>query len=70
MKLITALLLFCFAVSNAQYSISGVVTDQETALPIPFASIRIVDKSLAIADANGRFSIAADGIEQLQISYI
>ena len=69
MKFITAFLLLCFAGANAQYTISGVVIDQETAWPIPFASIRL-NNELILADENGLFSVDADGIEQLQVSYV
>ena len=70
MKFITTLLLFCFAVSHAQYSISGVVTDEKSALPIAFATIRKANKDAKLADSNGRFTVEADSIEQLNISHI
>lgn len=69
MKLIITILLFCFAVSHAQYKISGVVTNQQSLLPIPFATIRIANAEAKMADANGRFTIDANGIEHLTISH-
>lgn len=70
MKFITTFLLFCFAVSNAQYQISGIVTDEQSSSPIPFATIRIANDEAKMADANGRFTFDADGIEILTISHI
>jgi TonB-linked SusC/RagA family outer membrane protein len=74
MKIYTFLLILlfsCNALLAQQMTITGVVTSDDDKLPIPGASITIVNSSVStITDYNGNFSIKAKKGDVLRITYI
>jgi len=66
------LLFFFFTLSlQAQFQFSGIVKDNETRKPLPFATIKTGNGFSAITDVNGKFNFVVNSQpESLTISYV
>ena len=50
--------LFCFCLSTqAQIQINGIVKNNITKKPLPFATLKFEDNTEAFSDVNGKFSV-------------
>lgn len=71
MRQIFWLLLFFSFAGQAQFHINGIVKDQSTKKPLPFASVNSDNGSYTIADVDGKFSIqSATPIRSFTVSYV
>ncbi|GLB50720.1 DUF5686 family protein [Neptunitalea lumnitzerae] len=65
------LIIFCCTSATAQYQISGIVTDENTNTPLPFANVTTNNGTGTITNRDGEFTISENTpIKELSISYI
>lgn len=71
MKRFFLLLSFLTLAAQAQFHVSGIVKDQPTKKPLPFASITSANGNYTIADVDGKFTLTStQKIHSLTVSYV
>lgn len=71
MKYLAFLFLFCSFCVQAQFRVTGIIKDEASKKPLPFATIQSSSGRITIADVTGRFEfISSTATEKMVISYL
>lgn len=71
MKYLAFLFLFCSFCVQAQFRVTGIIKDESTKKPLPFATIESSSGRIIIADVTGRFEfISSSPGEKIVVTYI
>ena len=71
MKHLVFLFLFCSICVQAQFRVTGIIKDESTKTPLPFATIQSSSGRTTIADVTGKFEfISSSAGEKMVISYL
>ena len=70
MKYLAFLFLFCSFCVQAQFRVTGIIKDESTKKPLPFATIQSSSGRITIADVTGQFEfISSTAGEKMVVSY-
>jgi hypothetical protein len=71
MKHLVFLVLFCSICVQAQFRVTGIIKDENTKIPLPFATVQSSSGRTTIADVTGKFEFTSSSVgEQMVISYL
>ncbi|HBI00835.1 carboxypeptidase-like regulatory domain-containing protein, partial [uncultured Flavobacterium sp.] len=71
MKYLAFLFLFCSLCVQAQFRVTGIIKDEASKKPLPFATIQSSSGRTTIADVTGKFEfISSSAGEKMVISYL
>ncbi|RXR35389.1 carboxypeptidase-like regulatory domain-containing protein [Flavobacterium piscinae] len=71
MKYLAFLFLFCSFCVQAQFRVTGIIKDEASKKPLPFATIQSSSGRTTIADINGQFEFISSTVgEKMVISYV